>query len=64
MAPSVGAWISEYESYAAATLACARRTLRLCVPGLLRARALAVSALDPRRLFGLAFESRPPPRPV
>jgi len=61
---AVAAWVSEYESYAEATLARARRMLRHGAPTELRSRALPISALDPRSLFGLAFESRPPPLPA
>jgi len=58
---AVACWLSDYESYAEATLACAKRMLRPAVPAALRGRAGAASRLAPRRLFGLAFESRPPP---
>jgi hypothetical protein len=54
-------WLEEVEGYACATLA---RVYRL-LPGALpvpRARQTADGA--PRRLFGLAFESRPPPLPI
>jgi hypothetical protein len=56
---AVADWLADVEGYAAATLAQARR--------ILRAAALPVRAErpdddhGPRRLFGLAFESRPPP---
>ena len=56
---AVRRWLAEYDRYAAATLACARRLLRT---GALPARRVRpVDDHGPRRLFGLAFESRPPP---
>jgi hypothetical protein len=56
---AVSRWLSDYERYAEQTAAAARSLLR-------RLRALGAprprSDCDPpRRLFGLAFESRPPP---
>jgi hypothetical protein len=56
---AVSRWLSEYERYAELTAAAARSLLsRLRVSSNPRAR----SDFDPpRRLFGLAFESRPPP---
>jgi hypothetical protein len=57
----VGAWLSEYESYAAETIRRARRLL--AGPALPRPRGSRGSR-GPRRLFGLAFESRPPPLPA
>jgi hypothetical protein len=52
-------WLAEVEQYVAATLACAARLLRgsrrPARPG------RAAQARAPRSLFGLAFESRPPP---
>jgi hypothetical protein len=58
----VSRWLAEYESYAEETAAYARS---------LAARATSVvprhrrsDAVPPRRLFGLAFESRPPPAPA
>jgi hypothetical protein len=52
-------WLADVEEYAAATLAHARRILRSSS----RPRRPARPGDDraPRRLFGLAFESRPPP---
>jgi hypothetical protein len=52
-------WLADYEQYAQETVARAlqlvgRRTVQVPRP------SLAV-AIPPRRLFGLAFESRPPP---
>jgi hypothetical protein len=57
----VAGWLSDYESYAAETI---RRARRLA-PLLLRpARHAERGAAAPRRLHGLAFESRPPPLPA
>ena len=52
-------WLADYEQYAQETVARAlqlvgRRTVQLPRPSL-------QLAIPPRRLFGLAFESRPPP---
>jgi hypothetical protein len=50
-------WLADYEQYAADIAARARRAV-----GRLRvSRPRTIPALTPRRLFGLAFESRPPP---
>ena len=55
----VARWLSDYESYARRTAAHARElTLRGKLPEPRRRRSADVR---PRRLFGLAFESRPPP---
>ncbi len=56
---AVSAWLAEYEDYAELTLAHARRLLRAAAPPVRRARSAQVEA--PRRLFGVVFESRPPP---
>lgn len=53
---SVEQWLREYEQLAAGAVACIRRLFVLPVP----LAPLAV-ADAPRRRFGLAFESRPPP---
>jgi hypothetical protein len=55
---AVSGWLSEYESYAQAVLARACRLARtqLAIP-----RPPAPRSRTPRRLFGLAFDSRPPP---
>ena len=56
-------WLAEVERYAADTLARVCRILR----GPRRAAAPGPRAADvraPRRLFGIAFESRPPPLPA
>jgi hypothetical protein len=52
-------WLAELDQYTAATVACARRLLRGIVPPARRVRP--DDDHGPRRLFGLAFESRPPP---
>jgi hypothetical protein len=56
---AVSRWLSDYELYAEQTVAAARSLLRgLRAPSSPRVR----DDFDPpRRLFGLAFESRPPP---
>ena len=55
-------WLADVEDYAAATLARANRMLRGAA---LPARPRIVGDdRAPRRLFGLAFESRPPPLPA
>jgi hypothetical protein len=56
---AVSRWLSDYERYAEQTAQAARSLLRL-----LRTAANPRAGSDcdpPRRLFGLAFESRPPP---
>lgn len=54
-------WFGEYERIAAVAVALCRRiaTHRPVVD-----RALDAGGAPPRRLFGLAFESRPPPAPA
>lgn len=58
----VSCWLSEYEHYAAQAVAHARRlaaaALRVALPEASEASAA------PRRLFGIVFESRPPPAPA
>jgi hypothetical protein len=59
---AVSRWLSDYERYAEQTAQTARSLLRL-----LRAAVNPRVRSDfdpPRRLFGLAFESRPPPVPA
>ena len=58
---AVSRWLADYERYAEETAAVARSLLRR-----LRARRFSIPGTrgesdPPRRLFGLAFESRPPP---
>ena len=55
-------WLHDVERYACATLARAREILRWVAPPLLRPCHAGDRA--PRHLFGLVFESRPPPLPV
>jgi hypothetical protein len=55
---AVARWLSEYELYAADAAERARRVVAARRERLPRP---AFVALAPRRLFGLAFESRPPP---
>jgi hypothetical protein len=53
-------WLAEYERYAERTAA--QAALRAPSPARLAVQhAAEASAATPRRLFGLAFESRPPP---
>jgi hypothetical protein len=55
-------WLAEYERYARDTVAQARLLVgTAAVPA---PHAAPVSASAPRRLFGLSFESRPPPLPA
>jgi hypothetical protein len=53
---AVEQWLGEYEMYAAETARAART-----VPALPPPRATLADLITPRALFGLAFESRPPP---
>lgn len=59
---SVTLWLSDYESYARETAEYARG-LAACAP-MAPPRRVSVGEAAPRRLFGLAFESRPPPAPA
>ena len=58
---AVAGWLADYERFAEAAVAHAHRAVRA-------SQALPVrrttEARPPRRLFGLAFESRPPPLPA
>jgi hypothetical protein len=58
----VAGWLADYERFAEATIARAR-AVGASAPALCVRRHAEVIAA-PRRLFGLAFESRPPPVPV
>jgi len=55
----VAGWLSDYESYAEATAAYARSLAAGASPP--RAARPREDESAPRRLFGLSFESRPPP---
>jgi hypothetical protein len=60
---AVARWLSEYERYAQDTCARAGRLSRAASPSPRTART-ETAAAPPRKLFGLAFESRPPPLPA
>lgn len=55
---AVEQWFSEYETYA---YRAALRASRVAVPTLPSPRVMLDDLINPRVLFGLAFESRPPP---
>jgi hypothetical protein len=59
---AVQRWLADYELYAVRTAAQARRVAR--APSALLRRAPERVSTPPRGLFGLAFESRPPPLPA
>jgi hypothetical protein len=59
---AVARWLTDYETYAAETLRHARR-LAAAAAGATRVAAPAAEC-PPRRLFGVDFESRPPPAPA
>jgi hypothetical protein len=59
---AVARWLADYESYAEANAAYARSLARFGARP--EARRAVAEAAPPRRLFGLAFESRPPPAPA
>lgn len=59
---AVSRWLADYEHYARATVATACRLVARRVQP--RPRPAAAALAPPRRLFGLAFESRPPPVPA
>ena len=59
---AVSRWLSDYERFAEEIAAAARSLLRMLrAPSIPRERS---ECDPPRRLFGLAFESRPPPVPA
>jgi hypothetical protein len=58
----VAGWLAEYERFAEQTIASARAASAAQPSFAVRTRSDATAA--PRRLFGLAFESRPPPVPA
>jgi hypothetical protein len=57
----VANWLADWESYARETVACASRLVHGTQ---LLHRPARCGAIPPRRLFGLSFESRPPPVPA
>jgi hypothetical protein len=59
---AVRSWLADVERYAASTLARANRLLRAAA--LRGCRHVACDERAPRRLHGIAFESRPPPLPA
>jgi hypothetical protein len=59
---AVGRWLSDYEDYARAAVADARRVAARAPLSTPHPRAASSPA--PRALFGLDFESRPPPAPA
>jgi hypothetical protein len=59
---AVRSWLADYEEYAQASVARALRLACRRLPHVPRPRL--VLAAPPRRIFGLAFESRPPPLPA
>jgi hypothetical protein len=56
---AVSRWLNEYERYARDTCARAVRLVGAALPP--RAQPRGHTSRPPRKLFGLAFESRPPP---
>ena len=58
---AVARWLTDYETYARET---AERASRLGVVAPLIPRPATRERIAPRTLFGLAFESRPPPAPA
>jgi hypothetical protein len=59
----VSRWLADYESYAEETAAYAR-SLAARRPVASARRRTRGHVVPPRRLFGLSFESRPPPQPA
>jgi hypothetical protein len=60
---AVASWLRAYERYAADTCALAER-LGCAAAQPLRTVRTDTAAVPPRKLFGLVFESRPPPLPA
>jgi len=58
---AVAGWLADYERFAEAAVAHAHRAVRASQPLPVHR---TTDARPPRRLFGLAFESRPPPLPA
>ena len=61
---AVARWLADYESYAEATYAHAHRLATRLAPPAQLPRTWRDRNVAPRRLFGIAFESRPPPLPA
>lgn len=59
---AVQRWLDEYERFAGAVAEHARRFFNRATGEPARPRAIALA--PPRQLFGIAFESRPPPLPA
>ena len=59
---AVSCWLNEYEQYARDTCARAERLAGAGLPP--REERRDKVSLPPRKLFGLAFECRPPPVPA
>jgi hypothetical protein len=59
---AVRGWLADYEDYAIASVARALRLAGRAAPPV--SRPHVVLSVPPRRIFGLAFESRPPPLPA
>jgi hypothetical protein len=59
---AVASWLNAYERYAKETCARAERIVTASPPP--RSQRTETAAAPPRKLFGLAFESRPPPVPA
>ena len=59
---AVASWLTAYERYAKETCARAERIVTASPPP--RSQRTETAAAPPRKLFGLAFESRPPPIPA
>ena len=58
---AVSRWLSEYERFAEQTAAAARSLLSAAAPRMRSTPRTQSDCDPPRRLFGLVFESRPPP---
>ena len=58
----VAGWLSDYETYAREAAAYVERLVLRAAP--VATRHASSDDSSPRRLFGLAFESRPPPAPA
>jgi hypothetical protein len=58
---AVARWLTDYETYARKTT---EHASRLCIDAPVAPRRARRDQIAPRSLFGLAFESRPPPAPA